>query len=107
MAMVPTQMYTGQPGTTDTLLYTVPGGTTSLIKQITLTNTDTVTRTVTLGLNSGGALAAANHLFSATPLVAKSVTVVDVSQVLTTGQTVRALQESATAVVVRISGVNF
>lgn len=99
-------LYTGQPGTGDTLLYTAPGSTTTAVRSIHICNTTGTARTVTIGLRSGAALAAANHFISAVTIPANGGTY-DWSgnQVLLTGETIRALQENATACTVHISGI--
>lgn len=107
MAYTPKQAYTGQPGTGDTLLATVPGSKSWIVKQITVTNTTASTATITLGLPAAAALAAANHLLSAVPIAANSVTVIDLTQVLATGETIRALQGTASALTVHIGVVEF
>ena len=107
MAMVPAQFYDDPPGTTDTLCATVPSTTTWIVKQIVLTNTTTAPATVTIGLNAGSALAAGNHLLSGVTLSAKQVVVLDLHQILATTETIRALQGTANAIVVRIAGLAF
>lgn len=107
MAYTPKAVYTGQPGTTDTLLATVPAAKSWIVKQITVTNTTGTAATITLGMPAAAALAAANHMLTAVSVPANSVTVVDLSQVLATGETIRALQGTATALTVHISAVEF
>lgn len=106
MADTLTPLYTGQPAATDTLLYTAPGATTTAVRSIHICNTTGTARTVTIGLRSGAALAAANHFISAVTIAANGGTY-DWSgnQALLTGETIRALQESATACTVHITGV--
>lgn len=107
MAYTPTRFYSGQPGTTDTLLATVTALKSWIVKQITVTNTTASAATITIGFPSAAALAAANHFLSAVSIPANSTTVVDLSQVLAAGETIRALQGTASALVVKISGVEF
>lgn len=105
MAISGKDIYTGQPGTGDTLLYTAPATTTTYVKAIHICNTTATQRTITLGLRSGGTLAAANHFLSALPIPANGTYDWSGNHVLTTGQTIRALQETAAALTVHISGI--
>ena len=99
----------GQPGTTDTLLATVTTGKKWQVTEIHITNTDTVERSITIGLDCGGALANANHFLSGVKLSPKgspgSVYDWEGKAVLNAAETIRALQDSATACTVFISGV--
>lgn len=105
MAETLQRLYTGQPGTADTLLYTVPGSTTTGIRGIHIANTTASAATITLGLNSGAALAAANHFLSAVSIPANSSYDWTGLQVLEAGETIRALQGTSSALTVHISGV--
>lgn len=107
MAYTPKQAYSGQPGTTDTLLATVPGAKSWIVKQIAVANTTGTAATITLGLNSGATLAAANHLLTAVSIPANSTTILDLTQVLDTGQTIRALQGTGSALTVKVAVVEF
>lgn len=107
MAYVPKRFYSGQPTTGDTVLATAAGATGWIVKQIVLTNTDTVTKTITIGFPAGAALAASNHVVSALSIAAKGIVVIDMSVPLTTGETIRGLQETATAITVKIVGVEY
>ena len=99
------RIYTGQPGTTDTLLYTVPGATKVAITDIHLANTDATPRGITIGLNAGGALAEASYFIPDLEVPANGVADWTGHQVLEAGETIRALQDNATGVTVHISGV--
>ena len=63
--MVDTQkkMYEGQPGVGDTLLYTAPAGG-AIVRGIDVTNNTALDATITLALNSDGALIDATKFFS-------------------------------------------
>lgn len=100
----PTALYTGQPGTGDTLLYTAPAGG-AIIKSVTLTNTTGGALGITIGWPAGGALAAATHFVSDKVVPANDTIDYEVSHVLGNGATIRALQDSATGITVHISGV--
>lgn len=104
MADVAKNMYEGQPGTTDSLLYTtVAAG--AIVRSIHVTNTTGAAATITLGLNAGGALATANHFLSALSVPANSTYDWSGFQVLNASATIRALQGTASALTVTISGV--
>ena len=105
MADAGKKLYTGQPGTGDTLLYTAPALTTTYVRSIHICNTTGTARTVTLGLNSAAALAAANHFISAVTIPPNGTYDWSGNQVLEAGQTIRALQENATACTFHISGI--
>lgn len=98
-------LYSGQPGTTDTLAYTVPAATTTIVRHIHVVNTSGAAVTATLGLNSGAALASANHFLSAKTLPVEGTYDWSGFAVLEADDTIRALQESATACTFLISGV--
>lgn len=100
----PKKLYTGQPGTGDTLLYTAPAGG-AIIKSVSVTNTTTGALGVTIGWAAGGTLAAANHFLSDKNVPANDTIDYEVSHVLGNGETIRALQDSATGITVHISGV--
>ena len=99
------RMYTGQPGTADTLLYTVPAGTRATVTAIHIVNTTGTAATITLGLNAGSALAAANHFLSALSVPGNGTYDWTGAHVLEAGETIRALQGTAGALTVHISGV--
>lgn len=99
------RFYQGQPGTSDTLLATVTTSTTWIVKQIVCANTDSASQTITIGLNSGATLAAANHILSAVSIAANTTYILDLSQVLNSTETIRGLQGSASKITVIISGI--
>lgn len=104
MADAAKKMYEGQPGTTDTLLYTtVAAG--AIVRAIHVANTTGAAATVTLGLNAGGALATTNHFLSAVSIPANSTYDWSGFQVLDASATIRALQGTSAALTVTISGV--
>lgn len=105
MATTPKPLYSGQPGTGDTLLYTAPAATTTIVKQVTVCNTTGSAATITLGLRSGATLAAANEVFAAKSVAANDTLVIPLTHVLLTTETIRALQGTSTALTVHISGV--
>lgn len=104
MADVAKKMYEAQPGTTDTLLYTTvaAGG---IVRSIHAVNTTGAAATLTIGLNAGATLAAANHFISAISIPANSTYDWSGFQVLDASATIRGLQGTASAITVTISGV--
>lgn len=107
MAYTPKQAYSGQPGTTDTLLATVPAAKSWIVKQVTIANTTASAATIRLSFPAGASLTAAQALLWDVPIPANSTTVVDLTQVLATGETIRALQGTASALAVKVSVVEF
>ena len=86
-------------------LYTTPASTTTTIRSITLCNTDTVTRTVTIYMvASGGAIGDASTVFKTLPILA-SETITDIAlRVLETGDFFSALADAASKVSIRVDG---
>lgn len=105
MADVTKSLYEGQPGTSDTLLYTAPAGAPTVVKSISVTNTTGSAATITLGTNSGATLAAANYLLPAYSVPANGLLVVEPWEVIAASGTIRALQGTSTALTVHINGV--
>ena len=91
-----------QLGTTTTTIATAATGYAEIIKQIIITNTDTVDRTVTLAI--GSAATAANRLLSALPIGANDVIVWDPAIVLAAGETLQGLSDTASKVTVTVVG---
>jgi hypothetical protein len=91
-----------QLGTSTTTIATAATGYAEIIKQIIITNTDTVDRTVTLAI--GSAATAANRLLSALPIGANDVIVWDTAIVLATGETLQGLSDTAAKVTVTVVG---
>ena len=91
-----------QLGTTTTTICTSGSGITEVVKQIIITNTDTVDRTVTLAI--GNAAVAANRILSALPIGANDVIVLDTALVLLTTETLQGLSDTANKVNVTVVG---
>ena len=91
-----------QLGTTTTTIATAASGYNEIIKQIIITNTDTIDRTVTLAI--GSAATAANRLLSNLPIGANDVIVWDTAIVLAAGETLQGLSDSASKVTVTVVG---
>ena len=104
MADVAKAMYSGQPGTTDTLLYTAPA-TGAVVRNIHVANTTTLVATITIGIRSAGTLAAANHFLSALTIDPNATYDWSGFVALGNAETIRGLQGTASALTVTISGV--
>ena len=91
-----------QLGTTTTTIATAATGYAEIIKQVIITNTDTVDRTVTLAI--GSAATAANRLFSNLPIGANDVMIWDMALVLAAGETLQGLSDTAAKVTVTVVG---
>lgn len=89
--------------TTTTTLYTVPASTKAIIKEILLTNTDTVARTVTLQVGTGTAVA--NRILSAQSINAGASLIITLSTVLNAAETITGGASSASVVSCVVSGV--
>lgn len=97
MATTPKTMYRGNAATSSTTLYTVPAGTTSVITNICVTNTDAASQTFTIALNG-------TTLFNTNSVAANTTTNISLKQVLSATQTITGLA-SATTIRFHISGV--
>lgn len=93
----PTQLTTSASA-----IYTVPANKTTIVKQIIATNTSASAATFTLYI---GAASAGNAIFSATTVLANDSLVINTSQVLSTGEVLRALASANTTINLTISGV--
>lgn len=94
---------TALTATTTTTLYTVPGATSTIVKEVTLCNTDTVARTVTLFFGNGSA--AANTILSALSIAAGETKIITLSSVLIATDTIKGGASSAAVVSIIVSGV--
>jgi hypothetical protein len=72
------------------------------VKQIIISNTDTVDRNVTLAI--GSAATAANQIMSALPIGANDLMVWDTALVLNTTETLQGLSDTASKVTVTVVG---
>lgn len=98
MATLPKKLYIGTPGTTSATLYTVPASTTTILKNVVLSNTTATTAVVTIGV--GGKNILTNYT-----VAANDTAVVDLSLVLSASDTITCVQTTANAVNVFLSGV--
>jgi ATP-dependent protease ClpP protease subunit len=106
MPYTPARLYIGQPGTSNTTLYTVPSGKKAIIKQILLANTSASSVTITIYLvPSGGTAGAGNMIVSDITVNAKTVVTIDMAQVMNAGDFLVGVQSTSGAITVTISGV--
>lgn len=91
-----------QLGTTTTTIATVSASRVEVLKQIIITNTDTVDRTVTLAI--GNAAVASNRIISSLPIGANDIIVFDTALVLTATETLQGLADAANVVNVTAIG---
>lgn len=112
MAKVPDILYQGQPGATDTDLYTVPSGKKATITSIIVANTNAATKYLTLHLvQNGASVADSKVLAKMQKLVGTDdgggggMWVFDTPIPLNTvGDKISGIQETATAISVLIIG---
>lgn len=83
-------------------LYTVPTGYSAIIKQLVVTNITGTAATFTFYINTASA---SNALFSGTSVAANDTVIINLSQVVTTGETLRALASTGSALNLTVSGV--
>jgi len=106
MPNTPKKLYVGQPATTITTLYTVPASTTTIAKNIILANTTATDATIDVHfVPNAGAAGATNKIIPTYTVPTNDSIVVDMAGVLETGDTIQALQATASAITVYISGV--
>ena len=107
MAMTQTKLHApAQLGTSAATLYTVPGSTTTIVKQIALCNTAAAARTVTIHLvPSGGSASATNAILYEVSVDAKSTTFVNLSAVMATGDILQGSASVGTSVTVHSFGI--
>lgn len=91
-----------QLGTTTTTVASVSASRVEVIKQIIVTNTDTVDRTFSLAI--GTAATAANRIISQLPIGANDIIVFDTALVLTAAETLQGLADVANVVNVTVIG---
>lgn len=102
MAVTETRLYgPAQPGTVTGVLYTVPGATDAVVKQIVVANTTASAATITLGIN--GSTAALAILFEVDVEPNETYTL-DTSIPLSAAETINGLQGTGSALTVTISG---
>lgn len=91
-----------QLGTSTTTISTAASGHTYVIKQVVITNTDTVERTFTLSI--GSAATAANRVIDTMPIGANDTIIWDTALVLAATETLEGLADTASKVNVTAIG---
>jgi len=109
MALRPKVLYRGQPGTTDTLLYTAPSTNTfyTIVKTILIHNTTSVAVNIKLYTAPSGGTAADSNKFFDADIAANGTVMIDGSILLDFQETLRAIAGSANAITLNISGVEY
>lgn len=92
-----------QPGTVTGVLLTVPANKRYTIKQILLCNTTAAIATVTIGI---GGTAAASRIVSAKSVAPNETLALNLTLPLEAAETLDALQGTASAITVTVSGIN-
>lgn len=106
MATTPMKLWQGQPSTAAATEYTVPASTTAIIKNIVLCNTTATAATVTLYMvTSGGTPGVANAIVYSYNVNPNDTIVIDGSFVMGAGDFLAAVQATASAITVTVSGV--
>ena len=107
MAMAQTKLHAPAVlGTSPSTLYTVPGSTITILKQVALCNTTTNNRTISLYLvPSGGTAGVGNAVLYDVSVDAKSTTFVNLSAVMATGDILQGLASVAASVSIHSFGV--
>lgn len=102
------RLYSGQPGTSEGTLYTVPASTDVKVAQIVLCNTTGSPATVSLStVASGGTASNTNRLLAGVSVDANAVVVIDLNVYMTAGDFLSGLQGTASAITVTISGETY
>lgn len=107
MAYIPTLLYpSGYPGALGSVLYTVPGGKSAIVKNIVLTNTTGTEATIHVSVvPSGGGAAADNRILSNYAVPANGIATLDCSIVMPAGAFLHATNTTSNAIACTISGV--
>lgn len=101
-------LYQGQPGTSIATVYTVPGATTVKLASIVLCNTTTSSATVTISVVPlGGTAGVANRIASSLSVGANATTVIETPVYMNAGDFIAALQGTASAITVTVSGETY
>jgi hypothetical protein len=101
-------LYRGQPTTSVTTLYTVPGSTNAKIESIIAANTTTTPATLTLyAVPSGGTAGTTNILVPGVSVPGSSLFLIDTPSYLDAGDFIAGLQGTASALTLLISGETY
>lgn len=102
------RLYEGQPGTAVATVYTVPAATDVAVKTFLLCNTTTTAATVTIYVvPTGGTAGATNTVVAALTVAANQTVTIQADIYMTTGDFLAALQGTAAAITVSISGETY
>lgn len=102
----PKKLYTGQPSTSATTLYTAPASTTTIVKNIVICNTTASDATITVYfVPSAGSAGATNAIISGLTVTANNTLIIECSGVLATGDFISSLQGTSGALTLHITGV--
>jgi hypothetical protein len=107
MAYIPTILYpSNAPDSSGATLYTVPGGKSTIVKNIVLTNTTVNEATISLSVvPSAGSASSSNQILSSYAVPAHGIASLDCSIVMPAGAALYGTNGTAGAIVVTISGV--
>lgn len=104
----PKRLAQAQAAATDTTLYTVPGATSVIVKEIVFCNTTGGAISVWISLvASGGTVGDSNRVINSEVIQPNSTTAFTFAQVLATGGFISCKAGAATSVTVTVSGVEF
>lgn len=107
--LVENELYQGQPGTTEETIYTVgTGNTHTKVKafEVVLANVATSDATISLSKVKSGIVAGnANRIIPNVTIGANSTAIITFNQAMVTGDFLSAIQGTASAITVTISGV--
>jgi hypothetical protein len=98
LAATPKRLYKGTAGTTSSTAYTVPANTTTIVKNIVLTNKTGSAATITVVI-------AGTEVINNFSVNANDTVTVDLSLVMSAGETITIQAGTASAINVYISGV--
>jgi hypothetical protein len=102
------RLYAGQPGTSESTVYTVPASTDAKVTEVVITNTSAAPATVSLSaVPTGGTAGNTNRLLAGITLDGSSVVIMDMSVYLTAGDFLSAVQATAGAITLTISGETY
>lgn len=92
----------------ETTIYTVPGATSAIVKQFILANVTALAATFSISLvPSGGAAGDGNRILKNLSLPATSITILDLMEVMDTGDFISTQQGTASSITCTVSGVTF
>ncbi len=105
-ALVEAVLYQGVPGAGDTTLFTVPANHAYTVSTIAVTNTTGTAATITFARNGTAATAANQIIASALSVGANGTEIIEGPFVFAATDTFRALQGTASALTVYVSGAD-